>query len=231
MHLYEEKKKSPSMFDTIARRYDLGNKVLSFGLDKYWRQKAAKLCQKANPQILLDLATGTGDQLVALKKFSSTSQIFYGIDPSLEMLKLAQKKVAFAHFIHGLSTHIALANEQVDACTISFGVRNFSELEASLREIHRVLKVGGQLVILEFSIPAQPLLRALYYFHLKHIMPKIAALFTGKQAAYKYLNETIRDFPSGQAFAQVLAQSGFSQVQIKPLTFGAVSIYYARKPL
>jgi demethylmenaquinone methyltransferase/2-methoxy-6-polyprenyl-1,4-benzoquinol methylase len=223
------------MFDRIAHRYDALNRILSGGIDVHWRQKLIEQLP-ARPNItLLDLATGTADVLLTLCKAVPGITQADGMDLSEKMLDMGRHKVQNARLqeIITLSTGdagaIPAADNHYDAATISFGIRNVPSVSVCLQEMHRVLKPGGRALILEFSTPTQPLFRKAYFAYLRHILPHIGARLSGDSYAYRYLNQTIETFPSGQEFADLMIAAGFSDVQYTPLTLGIASIYQGDK--
>jgi demethylmenaquinone methyltransferase/2-methoxy-6-polyprenyl-1,4-benzoquinol methylase len=220
------------LFDGIAGRYDLFNRISSFGLDKSWREKLALSLDSQKNLKILDVAVGTGDILVTLLKRGFDISSSVGIDPSAEMLEIAQKKL-LAHKIElkqAKAEEIPFGDNNFDAVTCAFGVRNFSDVNAGLREMFRVLKPAGKLLILEFSLPPNALIRFLYLVYLNFYIPILGKLITGDFAAYKYLSRTVQSFPSGEKFCSQIQKVGFTNVKANPLTFGIVTIYSANKP-
>lgn len=214
------------MFDRISSTYDRINRILSFGMDRRWRKKVAEFLPQRPHLQILDLATGTGDQIAALLDHKAT---FTGIDLSEEMLRLAHKKIGRrARFVHGNAEELPFENHTFDAATFSFGIRNVNDPHRSLQEIHRVLKQKGRCLILEFSLPSGPL-RRLYLFYLRHILPRIGGLLSRKPDAYRYLNQTIETFPSGKAFCAWMKEAGFASVHTVPMAFGGVTLYVGEK--
>ena len=233
-HLEGSKKEQVrSMFNNIARRYDFLNNVLSFGIDKYWRRRAIRELKKENPKQLLDMATGTGDFAIACLKLNPDHII--GIDLSPGMLEFGRQKLnakSLQHkieLVEGDSEQIHFGDNYFDAATVAFGVRNFENLAQGLKELHRVIKPNGVLVVLEFSQPGNPLFSAIYSFYFKNILPLIGKLFSKDFAAYNYLYESVQAFPYGEQFKQVMLDSGFSNTKIIPLTLGICTIYVGRK--
>lgn len=228
-----KKEQVAEMFDTIAPRYDLLNRFLSLGIDKGWRRKALNQLKPLQPQLVLDVATGTGDVAIMAARQLRPQKII-GIDISDKMLEGGRKKIE----TKGLSTVIELQNGDsetinfpdatFDAVTVAFGVRNFENLEKGLAEIYRVLKPGGRLVVLEFSKPWLPGFSAICKWYIGKLSPAIAGTISNKQA-YQYLNNSIQAFPEGKAFQAVMTKTGFKDTQCKPLTFGICSIYRGDK--
>ncbi len=223
------------MFDAISRRYDFLNRILSFGQDLRWRREILKHLPPGKDLIVLDLATGTADVAITLVKENPKVRLVYGVDMAVEMLKLGSAKVEQL----GLKDKIMLQtgdaqklnfmDETFDALTISFGIRNVGDLRLALMEMHRVLKKGGRVIILEFSIPENIFVRAGHWFYLNLVVPAIGLLFSGNWKAYRYLNQTIASFPYGTRFCKILKQMGFSRVQAHPLLKGTATIYVGEK--
>lgn len=224
-----KKQQVAQMFDTIAPRYDLLNRFLSLGIDKGWRRKALNQLKALKPQLLLDVATGTGDVAIMAAKQLQPKKII-GIDISEGMLEGGRKKIenkGLATTIElqsGDSETINFPDNTFDAVTVAFGVRNFENLELGLSEIKRVLKPGGRLVVLEFSKPWLPGFSSICKWYIGKLSPAVAGTISNKQA-YQYLNNSINAFPEGKDFLAVLIKTGFKHTQCKPLTFGICSIY------
>lgn len=225
-----------SMFGRIAARYDLANRLLSGGMDVWWRYRLVGAVQRGNPATVLDLATGSGDVAFALARRLAPKTRITGMDFCQPMLdQAAVKKSAagpsrYAHvtFRQGDGLALPLANTCFDAVTISFGLRNLADRHRGLREMHRVLRPGGRLFVLEFSQP-QAWFRPFYFFYLRKILPAIAGSVTGDRAAYVYLNETIEQFPGRSALGDELRAAGFTSVQSCGMTFGIVALHEASK--
>lgn len=223
------------MFDRIAHRYDLLNRSLSFGQDVVWRKRVKRYLPEGNDLQILDLATGTADQLIYL---SGDTRVAggTGMDLAEKMLDAGRKKLVDLQLDQritlktGDATDVPLPDACVDVVTIAFGIRNVVSVERALQEMQRVLKPGGRALILEFSLPGNKALRALYLFYFRHILPRIGGLISGDAQAYRYLNRTVESFPYGEAFCEVMRQAGFSQVAAHPLTFGVAIIYQGDKP-
>lgn len=221
-----------SMFARIAGRYDLGNRVLSLGVDRSWRRKLVRAVRTHNPLTVLDLATGSGDVAFALADALRPPVRIIGMDFCLPMLAEAEaKKQAapperFAHvfFQPGDGLALPLADQSVDAVTISFGLRNMADRHRSLCEMHRVLRPGGRACILEFSQP-QWWMRPFYLFYLRRVLPWLAGWLTGDRAAYVYLNESIEAFPGRVALAEEMRAAGFRDVSARGLTGGIVALH------
>jgi demethylmenaquinone methyltransferase / 2-methoxy-6-polyprenyl-1,4-benzoquinol methylase len=228
-----KKEQVAEMFDTIAPRYDLLNRFLSMGIDKGWRKKALSQLQSLQPQLMLDVATGTGDVAIMAVSQLKPKKII-GIDISEKMLEGGRKKIETKGLSNvivlqsGDSETIKFPNATFDAVTVAFGVRNFENLEKGLAEIYRVLQPGGRLVVLEFSKPWLPGFSTLCKWYIGKFSPAIAGTISNKQA-YQYLNNSIQAFPEGKAFEEILTKTGFKHTQCKPLTFGICSIYTGDK--
>lgn len=218
------------MFNKIAKKYDLANKVLSFGVDRGWRKKLAKLVGRKPDAEVLDLATGTGDVIVDLLRYATPKRIV-GIDPSQGMLNVAKEKISDANtrLDVGDAQNLKLKDEEFDFVTISFGIRNVPNTIKALKEMYRVLRPGGEALILEFSIPTNWFVRMKYMFYLRYILPVLGGMITGDKSAYKYLNETIESFPHGAEFGKLLKDAGFDDVIYHKMTFGIATIYQAKK--
>ncbi len=223
------------MFDNIAPRYDLLNRLLSMGIDRWWRRRAVAQLRDRPPGSLLDVATGTAD--VALEAWRQLQpQRIVGLDIAEKMLAIGRRKVAarglesVISLQQGDSENIPFADNTFEAVTVAFGVRNFENLERGLREMFRVLKPGGRAVILEFSKPRTLPFRQLYDFYFRNILPFIGRLTSKDPAAYGYLYRSVQAFPDGPAFLEVLQACGFSGARHLPLTLGICSIYVAEKP-
>lgn len=221
------------MFDNISDNYDGLNRVISLGRDVAWRKKVIRWVDETKPQSILDIATGTGDLAIQFAENTNAKKIV-GLDLSEGMLKVARKKavkkdVAHIDFIKGDSEALPFEDQSFDAITVSFGIRNFENLEKGLSEIHRVLKTGGIFVILETSVPTKFPFKQGYYLYTKNILPLVGRLFSKDKVAYKYLSESASVFPFGDALNNILEQIGFKEVKNKPQTFGVATIYTATK--
>ncbi len=234
-----EKQKSWQIFDQIAGTYDITNRVLSMRQDVLWRKKLSKLLPAGMHLQHLDLATGTGDQILHLIKSLSKDKISYslGTDLSEEMLKIGRKKIATQNLTHkielktGDATKLPLEASRFDVATMSFGIRNVPNVSQCLNEIFRVLKPSGRVLILEFSLPNSKALREAYLFYFRKVLPKLGGAISGHMDAYKYLNNSVEDFPYGEKFLNLMRESGFSDVKAYPLTFGIATIYVGDKKL
>jgi demethylmenaquinone methyltransferase/2-methoxy-6-polyprenyl-1,4-benzoquinol methylase len=222
------------MFNRIAPTYDRLNRILSLGMDLHWRKRVASYLPNKKDLHILDLATGTADQLIALFESSASIQRAVGIDLAEEMLRLGKEKIAEKsygskiEFFTADAQHLPFQSMCFDAATFSFGIRNVSMPLASLKEIYRILKPKGVSLILEFALPSFPL-KGVYLFYLRHILPRIGALFSKNKSAYRYLNETIETFPQGNSFCSLLKQAGFSDIAMHKMGMGAVALYVGKK--
>ena len=229
-----KKEQVSHMFNSIARRYDLLNRLLSAGIDKRWRKRAIALLAKAKPQKVLDIATGTADVAIALVKQLDTPKVV-GLDIAEAMLEIGRKKIGKLdlddriELLVGDAEHLPFPSNTFDALTVSFGVRNFENLQAGLQEMHRVLKPQAEAVILEFSRPRLFPLKQIFHFYFKNILPLIGRWTSKDPRAYHYLYESVQAFPDGEDFLRELEKAGFRQTKQIALTFGICSIYYAKK--
>jgi demethylmenaquinone methyltransferase/2-methoxy-6-polyprenyl-1,4-benzoquinol methylase len=222
-----------TMFNNISKNYDDLNRVISFGIDISWRKKVVQIVSKNNPQQILDIATGTGD--LALMMSTLAPEKIIGLDISEGMLSVGKEKISKAQLndkiemVVGDSEDIPYADNTFDAITVSFGVRNFANLDKGLGEIRRVLKSGGILVILETSNPTKFPFKQGYKFYTSFILPVIGKLFSKDKIAYSYLSESTNFFPFGEAFNNILKKNGFINTTHTPVTFGVATIYSASK--
>lgn len=229
----EKKTQIAKMFNNIAWRYDFLNHFLSFGTDRYWRSKAINFLKKEQPKLILDIATGTADLALAAMKLNPAK--IYGVDISTDMLEIGREKIKKRNLsdkielLEGDSEALFFEDNKFDAVTVSFGVRNFQNLEKGIREIYRVTKVGGTAMILEFSQPSNKIIRKLYTFYSSKITPKIGKAISKDDAAYAYLHESVSAFPYGENFTTILQNAGFKETKFIPLTFGVATIYLAKK--
>ncbi len=223
------------MFDRIAHRYDLLNRLLSFRQDVAWRNKLARYLPPGDELTVLDVATGTGDVLISLFHKSGRIKKAVGVDMSEKMLAAGRDKMARLGLNRqitlqtGDATDLKFDENSFDAVTISFGIRNVVDVEKALSGMYRVLKPGGRALILEFSLPKSALMKALYLFYFRKILPRIGGLISGDSYAYNYLNKTVEEFPYGRAFAALMQKNNFQNVRFVPLTFGIATIYLGEK--
>jgi demethylmenaquinone methyltransferase/2-methoxy-6-polyprenyl-1,4-benzoquinol methylase len=230
---HTKKEQVALMFDNISRRYDLLNHLLSLGIDVRWRKKAIKQLKTSNPKTILDVATGTGD--FAIQALDLNPERVIGVDISDGMLEIGRKKLKKKRFDdritlrNGDSENLDFTDNTFDAVIVAFGVRNFENLTRGLDGIHRVMKKGGKVVILEFSKPTIFPFKQLYGFYFKSILPIIGKLISRDNAAYRYLPESVHAFPQGNTFLDILEARGFTETKCIQLTFGICSIYTGTK--
>jgi len=228
-----KKEQVAQMFDTISGNYDGLNRVISFGIDVKWRRKVLKMVSDKNPEMILDIATGTGDLAILMTETKAKKII--GLDISAGMLEVGRKKIAQKNLsdkiemVLGDSENIPYPDNTFDAITVAFGVRNFETLEKGLAEILRVLKPNGIFVILETSVPVKTPYKQGYKFYSKYILPLIGKLFSKDDSAYQYLSDSASVFPFGEALNNILRKIGFIEVKALPQTMGVATIYSASK--
>lgn len=228
-----KKQKIAQMFDNIAGTYDFLNHLLSLGVDFYWRKKAIGLLQKYSPKKILDVATGTGDFAIEALKLNPERVI--GIDISKKMLQIGKEKIKRFKLEDKIELMLAdseklpFKDNSFDAITVGFGVRNFENLEKGLSEMHRVLNKNGIAVILEFSKPKIFPVKIIFNFYFKNILPFVGKFISKDKEAYTYLPESVRSFPDGKGFLNIMKKVGFSNLQQIKLTFGIASIYVGHK--
>jgi len=223
------------MFDAIARRYDRLNLLLSAGIDRRWRRRAIRELGLTGRERVLDMCTGTGDLAIeAVRSPYGRAAMVVGVDFAGEMLRLGLLKVrqlGLARQIvlaRGDATSVPLPDASVEAAMVAFGIRNVVDPAKAAREFARVLKPGGQLAVLEFGQPPNPVIRAFYGWYSRVVLPRIGRLISQHSDAYSYLPASVEQFPSPDAFAAMLKQNGFSTVRYVPMTFGVVYLYVAR---
>jgi demethylmenaquinone methyltransferase / 2-methoxy-6-polyprenyl-1,4-benzoquinol methylase len=215
------------MFGSIATRYDLANHVLSCGIDFYWRARAAEIVDSWHPHTIADVATGTGDLALAIQKRLPDAELT-GVDFLPEMLELAQHK-GVRRLVLADAMKLPFDDASFDCVTIGFGLRNLENCSAALSEMWRVLNATGHLLVLEFSLPRTPILRAAYRFYLHCCLPLLGSFLTQKKSAYDYLGDSIEKFPSGHAMCELMRGTGYNSANFEPLTGGIVTIYTATK--
>ncbi|MCF8426068.1 MAG: bifunctional demethylmenaquinone methyltransferase/2-methoxy-6-polyprenyl-1,4-benzoquinol methylase UbiE [Bacteroidia bacterium] len=228
-----KKEQVEEMFNSIAHRYDFLNRFLSMGIDKGWRKKAISYLKPLEPKQILDVATGTGD--LALEAMKLNPDHITGLDIAEQMLVFGREKIASKglsdkiSMIKGDSENLPFPNNNFDAITVAFGVRNFQNLLKGLTEMNRVLKPGGRLVVLEFSKPSSFPYKQVYNFYFTYILPVMGNMLSKSKNAYTYLPESVKHFPEGPEFAKFLKEAGYKNIIVKPLTFGTCSLYIADK--
>jgi demethylmenaquinone methyltransferase/2-methoxy-6-polyprenyl-1,4-benzoquinol methylase len=231
----EKKKKEAvaKMFDEIAPRYDFLNHFLSLNIDKMWRRKMVRMIGLEKPQIILDVATGTGD--LAISALKTGAEKITGIDISAKMLEIGRKKIEERKLDNRIeliladSLEIPFAENSFDAVMVAFGVRNFEDLEKGLREMKRVVKSGKKIFILEFSKPATFPVKQLYNLYFRNILPFFGRCISKNSKAYSYLPETVEKFPERKAFTVIMEKCGYINTSYKSLSFGIATIYTAEK--
>lgn len=223
------------MFDNIAPKYDLLNHTLSMSVDRVWRRRVVRIVRRMRPRRILDVATGTGDLAIAMAKRIKGVQVL-GVDISEGMLEVARRKVE----ARGLDERVVLdvcdaenlstlSDGSIDVATVAFGVRNFGDLEAGLREMARTIKPGGSVVILEFSRPRNTLFRKLYEFYSYKILPRIGGMISRDKRAYEYLPSSIGEFPAPEEFMAMMSRAGFSACRARSQSGGIAQIYIGKR--
>jgi len=221
------------MFDSISKEYDFINNLITFGAHKKWKKQIVNICKKINPKKILDLATGTSDIAIELSSIKECKII--GVDPSSKMLEVGQSKIDNQNLNDKISLEKGNAENlkyddgMFDVVTIGYGVRNFTSLKNSLKEIYRVLKKDGLLIILETSLPSSPLVRVFYNIHTKLYVRIIGMIFSNNSNAYGYLESSAKTFPYGEDFIKILRDVNFINIQSEIKLFGASTIYIAKK--
>ena len=220
-----------AMFNAVAPKYDFLNRLLSMGCDRYWRKAAVSEFQSFGNKAFLDVATGTADIPLEIgKRYPKPTQIV-GMDFSLSMLKLGNKKISdnklskTIKLIPGSAENIPFKDQSFDGVITSFGVRNFTDAKQGLREMHRILKPHGKIVVLEFSFPKNIILQWLYRYYFEKVLPITGRIISGHRIAYSYLPSSVVKFPQGETFKKMLECSGFKNISLKPLTLGIVTLY------
>lgn len=227
-----KKKEVEDMFDNIAPKYDFLNRLLSMKIDVLWRKTLVKWMKKNQPNLVLDVATGTGDLAIEIQK-GTESQVV-GLDLSQQMLNVGIEKIKKLHLENKISMqkgdaeNLPFENNKFDAVSVAFGVRNFENLEKGLSELRRVVKENKSVYILEFS-KVEGFLRPFYMFYFKNILPQIGKLVSKDNRAYTYLPDSVEAFPFGEKMKNILLNTGFQQVEYKKLTGGIATIYKATK--
>ena len=229
-----KKEEVREMFDRIAPTYDMLNHTLSLNIDRLWRRRVVRLVRRFAPRRILDVATGTGDLAIAMARRIRGTQVL-GVDLSEGMLDIARRKVAEAGldgrvvFDTGDAERLFVSDSAVDVATVAFGVRNFGDLGAGLRDIARTLREGGRIVILEFSTPRNPLARAFYGFWNRRVLPRVGGMVSRDRKAYEYLPESIGEFPAPERFLEMMSRAGFRNCKARSQSFGIAHIYVGEK--
>jgi demethylmenaquinone methyltransferase/2-methoxy-6-polyprenyl-1,4-benzoquinol methylase len=232
--LSDKGEKIQKMFGVIAPRYDFLNRLLSFGIDRRWRKKAVRLLKYHEGSRILDVATGTGDVALEIARSTPVSVKITGADFCREMIELGEQKVSASAYVGRIDFKVApcedlpFANNTFDSITIAFGIRNVVDRKLGLAEMWRVLSPGGRMIILEFSTPRSMFFRQIYYFYFRRLLPIVGGLFS-RYNAYKYLPDSVLEFPSHEEFSRMISDAGFRNIHIKELTFGIASIYIGEK--
>ena len=229
-----KKEEVREMFDNIAPKYDLLNHTLSMSIDRVWRRRVVGEVRRAKPGRILDVATGTGDLAIAMARRIRDVQVL-GVDLSEQMLAVARRKIEARGLDgrivldRGDAERLAVADASVDVATVAFGVRNFGDLGAGLRELARTIKPGGKVVILEFSRPRNRVFRALYEFYSYKILPRIGGLVSRDKRAYEYLPASVGEFPAPEEFVAMMARAGFRNCRARSQSFGIAQIYIGER--
>lgn len=232
--LSDRGEKIQQMFGAIAPRYDFLNRLLSFGIDRRWRTKAVRMLKYHEGSRILDVATGTGDVALEIARRTPKSVKITGADFCKEMVDIGTVKVAASAFADRIDFRVApcedlpFANDTFDSITIAFGIRNVVDRKLGLAEMWRVLRPGGRMIILEFSTPRSLLFRQLYYFYFRRLLPVVGGLFS-RYNAYKYLPDSVLEFPSQEEFSRMITEAGFRNVHLHELTLGIATIYVGEK--
>ena len=219
-----KKEEVREMFDNIAPKYDLLNHTLSMSIDRVWRRRVVGEVRRAKPGRILDVATGTGDLAIAMARRIRDVQVL-GVDLSEQMLAVARRKIE----ARGLDGRIVLDRGDAERLAVAFGVRNFGDLGAGLRELARTIKPGGKVVILEFSRPRNRVFRALYEFYSYKILPRIGGLVSRDKRAYEYLPASVGEFPAPEEFMAMMARAGFRNCRARSQSFGIAQIYIGER--
>jgi demethylmenaquinone methyltransferase/2-methoxy-6-polyprenyl-1,4-benzoquinol methylase len=228
-----KKKQVEKMFDSISFEYDKLNRLISAGNDVKWRKHIYKIANHLNPVDILDIATGTADIAMELSKIKGSK--ITGLDISEKMLNVGREKIVDRRLqdkitlVSGDAENLNFSKNTFDLISIGFGVRNFQNLKKGLSESFRVLRDGGTLIVLETSVPQNTFIKFFYLLFSRTFIPLIGSLFSKDKKAYKYLQKSAEEFPSGENFSQILKSCGFKDVEIMPLMLGASSIYIAKK--
>jgi demethylmenaquinone methyltransferase / 2-methoxy-6-polyprenyl-1,4-benzoquinol methylase len=224
------------MFGEIAPRYDLMNHVLSLNVDRYWRWRTVRLVNPRGPEPILDLCTGTGDLAFAFSRFTGGRVKVVGADFCPEMLEIARQKqvrsrlTGEVEFLEADAQELPFPDAQFQAVSVAFGLRNVADTDRGLREMVRVLRPGGRLAVLEFSMPTWQPFKGIYSWYFRRVLPRIGQLFARNTSqAYEYLPQSVGEFPQGQALADRILAAGCEKVNFYPLTFGIATLYIGVK--
>jgi demethylmenaquinone methyltransferase / 2-methoxy-6-polyprenyl-1,4-benzoquinol methylase len=229
-----KKEQVADMFDRIALRYDLVNSFLSGGIDRFWRKKAIRQLAAAGPLNILDVATGTAEMAILMARQNPAMSIT-GVDISTGMLEIGRQKIARlklegqVKLQTGDSEALPFPDNHFDAVTVAFGVRNFGNLERGLAEMLRVIKPGGRLVVLEFSQPKAAGFRQVYALYMRMVASPVGRMLSRNRQAYQYLNESVRAFPEGRNFLDILGRTGYASTGLRPLSLGICTVYWGAK--
>jgi demethylmenaquinone methyltransferase/2-methoxy-6-polyprenyl-1,4-benzoquinol methylase len=232
--LSDKGEKIQQMFGAIAPRYDFLNRLLSFGIDRRWRRRAVRLLKYREGSRILDVATGTGDVALEIARRTPASVKITGADFCREMVELGEVKVSVSPYAGRIDFKVApcedlpFADNTFDSITIAFGIRNVVDRKLGLAEMWRVLSPGGRMIILEFSTPRSMLFRQIYYFYFRRLLPVVGGLFS-RYNAYKYLPDSVIEFPTHEEFSLMISEAGFRNIHIRELTFGIATIYIGEK--
>jgi len=232
--LSDKGEKIQQMFGAIAPRYDFLNRLLSFGIDRRWRKKAVRLLKYRPDARILDVATGTGDVALEIARTTPTTVKITGADFCKEMVDRGRDKVAASPYADRIVFKVApcedlpFASDTFDSITIAFGIRNVVDRKLGLAEMWRVLRPGGRMLILEFSTPRSAFFRQIYYFYFRRLLPVVGGLFS-RYNAYKYLPDSVLEFPSQEEFSRMISDAGFRNIHLHELTFGIATIYVGEK--
>jgi demethylmenaquinone methyltransferase/2-methoxy-6-polyprenyl-1,4-benzoquinol methylase len=244
----DKRQRVQNMFAAIAPSYDLNNRLHSLWMDQAWRRNAIRISNLKSADRVVDVACGTGDLTLAFVNAlyglgKSYRHQVSGVDFTFRMLPIAKKKsfrfmsvaldpdltsygVEMVDWVNGDAQHLPLADQSADVVSIAFGIRNVHDPLVAMREFHRVLRPGGRVIILEFSLPTNPILRGLYNFYFRQVLPRTATLISGdKTGAYKYLPESVNTFIGRQQMVEMMQTAGFTQVEQFPMTFGVCVCY------
>lgn len=222
-----QKQDTWKMFNQIYKSYDFLNRLLSFGIDQYWRKKLVQKIHVRKNMHILDVATGTGDLLIAIQKAIPDCQAI-GVDMSENMLSIAKKKAPSIHFYQDNACCLSVQDQSIDLLTISFGIRNVKDPLLALKEFKRVLKPKSQVFILEFSIPRNKIIKRIYLLYFRYVLPFIGGFFSKNIAAYTYLNQSVENFPQGHQFLSLMNDAGFVDLSCTSITLGVVTLYIGK---